>query len=367
MSDLTGSPALDVAIGLAFIFLLLSLLASAIQEQIAAWFALRASTLEKGLRNMLENSAAAPAGSEVPDVPDQVEERTLVDDFYAHPLIRSLYKGAKFLPRRTEKRQGTPWETGRLPSYISPRAFAVALMDTLAPNALAPDAQGNPRTPQDMTAAVRAAIAETQIPEGLKHQLLTIVDDARGEIDDFRKGLEAWFDDSMARVSGWYKRHSQLIMLPIAVLIVLGLNANTLTIGDRLWKDSALRAAVVQQAGQATGEGGNVTKAVKDVESVKKLGVPLGWSKKPDDPRHVDLSDLKSALTALGGWALTVVAIMLGAPFWFDALGRLARLRNTGKPETPLPASSSGHPRERIVTEVPPVNITLHTPTGPGG
>jgi hypothetical protein len=53
---------------------------------------------------------------------------------------------------------------------------------------------------------------------------------------------------------------------------------------------------------------------------------------------------------AIGGWVLTILAISLGAPFWFDTLGRLSRLRSSGKPETPLPATGSGKPNERILT-----------------
>jgi hypothetical protein len=55
MIDLTGSPALDLAIGLAFIFFLLATLASAIHEVGAAALGLRARTLEQGLRSMLED------------------------------------------------------------------------------------------------------------------------------------------------------------------------------------------------------------------------------------------------------------------------------------------------------------------------
>ena len=50
------------------------------------------------------------------------------------------------------------------------------------------------------------------------------------------------------------------------------------------------------------------------------------------------------------GWLVTILAISLGAPFWFDALGRLSRLRSSGKPETPLPATGSGKSNERILT-----------------
>jgi hypothetical protein len=47
---------------------------------------------------------------------------------------------------------------------------------------------------------------------------------------------------------------------------------------------------------------------------------------------------------------VTILAISLGAPSWFDTLSRLSRLRGTGKPETPLPASGRGLPNERVVT-----------------
>ena len=58
--------------------------------------------------------------------------------------------------------------------------------------------------------------------------------DVNDDIDAFRQGLELWFDDSMARVSGWYKRQAQLILCGIAVVVVAAVNANTLTIGERL-------------------------------------------------------------------------------------------------------------------------------------
>jgi hypothetical protein len=41
----------------------------------------------------------------------------------------------------------------------------------------------------------------------------------------------------MARVSGWYKHKTQVILLVIGAVVVLALNANTLTTADRLWSD----------------------------------------------------------------------------------------------------------------------------------
>src|SRR4051794_29959671 len=106
MPDLTGLPALDVAIGLSFVFLLLSLVASAVQEYIANLLSLRAKVLERGLRNMLANTTPAPTGSRAAKAAENLDEdeprRDLLFNVYVHPLIRSLYRESWFpLGRKT--------------------------------------------------------------------------------------------------------------------------------------------------------------------------------------------------------------------------------------------------------------------------
>ena len=332
--NLTGLPALDVAIGLSFMFLLLSLLASAVQEMLASLFALRAKTLEQGLRNMLADPDA-PA-------PPEGNTRDLVFAIYTHPLIRSLYRDT------------------RLPSYIAPRSFALALIDTIAPDVALTADDGTPKADHDIIRETREAIVGLGLPAAVSGRLLGLLDDARGDLDAFRFNIEAWFDDTMARVSGWYKRMTQVIIALVAIVVTIALNANALTMGERLWRDPTLRSAVAQQAGTATGttEGATardrVNNAVANVEDVTKLGVPIGWAQSnPDDPRHVALSSVSGIARGVGGWLLTVLALSLGAPFWFDTLSRLSRLRGSGKPETPLPASGRGQPGERVVATSP--------------
>ncbi len=112
-----GSNILEVAIGLVFVYFLLSLLCSTINEQvIARFFALRAKTLEEGLNNMLPG----PQGSD------------LVNKLYKHPLIKGLSQNAA---------SNNP----RKPSYIPADTFAHALMDVVhghgAENTPAPPSQ----------------------------------------------------------------------------------------------------------------------------------------------------------------------------------------------------------------------------------
>jgi hypothetical protein len=364
MPDLTGIPALDLLIGLSFIYLLLSLFCSTIQEWIAAMLALRASMLEKGLRNMLDDHGKDKVAPK-PDPDDPDAQQPLAVQVLGNPIIRTLYRDTRIGLRKSVKFIGRV--ENRAPSYIAPRAFALALVDTLHPGLASTDDHGKAREPHDVVKALRSAIVDKKwLPVETKKVLLRVIDDGRGDIDRVRENIEAWFDDSMARVSGWYRRKAQLVLCVIAFFVVVGMNADSLVMGQTMWKDAAVRSHVVAAANGAANStppisagGKSVTDqtqaledAAKAVDNVKTLGVPLGWNNDKNDPRNLD--SLKGWLGKVVGLFLTFVALSLGAPFWFDTLSRLSRLRSSGKPETPLPASSAGKPRERVPDPAPP-------------
>jgi hypothetical protein len=411
--DLTGLPAIDLAIGLGFIFFLLSTLAATIQEFIAAILGLRARTLEQGLRSLLEDSEKG---------------WKYVDEFYEHDLIRSLYRtpppevlkaadekaNANPKPRPVEaptrshapsvsddartagdetrrevasdlgknaSTQSRGWfkrglaffkRTGG-PSYLSPRSFALVVLDNLAPDE-------NGKTNFDEGNRVL-----DELPADLRKRLKPLLAGPQRDVETLRTNLEAWYDDTMARVSGWYKRKTQIILIVIGLALVPAINANAIKMGERMWKDDTVRAAVVAQAQAiaspaptATGEpsaaatpspdaqevseaAGKLKAAADDVDQVIQVGIPMGWrgDAVPGGPGEIAV--------AIGGWLLTILAISLGAPFWFDTLGRLSRLRSSGKPETPLPATGSGKANERILTppQVPTVELQ-HEPAPSG-
>jgi len=361
--DLTGLPALDLAIGLAFIFFLLSTLAATIQEFIAAVLGLRARTLEQGLRSMLED-------------PERGWE--FVDKVYDHHLIRSLYRTPPLAEPPASKVKGRNADVatrGRVaraaaffkptkgPSYLSPRAFALVMLDTVAPGA------------NSKTVFAEGEEVLKKLPKQLQERLEPLIANAAGDVEKLRTSLEAWYDDAMARVSGWYKRKTQIILIAIGIVLVPAINANTLKMGERMWKDDTVRAAVVSRAtanatptptpstnatptpGQAASDLNGVA---DDVDRVVKVGIPMGW--RGDAVPH----GAGQIAMALSGWALTILAISLGAPFWFDTLSRFARLRSSGKPETPLPASGSGKANERILTppQVPPAIVQQASESG---
>ena len=124
------------------------------------------------------------------------------------------------------------------------------------------------------------------------------------------------------------QRKIQIALLVIAVGIAGIANADTFAVGDRLLRDDALRAAVVAkataQANAAKGGGDSVDDVADKVDDVKDLGLPLGWSKE-NQP-----NDALRWLWKVLGIAVTAAALSLGAPFWFDLIGKVAQLRGVG-------------------------------------
>jgi hypothetical protein len=121
----------------------------------------------------------------------------------------------------------------------------------------------------------------------------------------------------------------------LSLAVAVGLNVNTIGIGERLAKDGAVRAAVVSLAEKTTLKEGAKPKeaasaVANEVGKVQQLGVPLGWNKKPGDPAAVEWNSVGDYAHNIGGWLLTFLALSLGAPFWFGVLGKLSNLRTSG-------------------------------------
>ena len=72
-----NSDILDVAIGMIFVYLLLSLICSAANELIELWLKNRAADLERGLRELLKDKDGSG----------------LVNDLYSHQLVNGLFEG----------------------------------------------------------------------------------------------------------------------------------------------------------------------------------------------------------------------------------------------------------------------------------
>jgi hypothetical protein len=348
-----GSVILDVAIGMAFVYLLLSLIASVIQEMLAAFMQLRAANLERGLRSLFSGDSLR-------------SEMDLVNCIYDHGLVRGLYsdplKDSNKIQSRFRKMMDAVRQLARrligispdkpltiqanpllLPSYIPSRTFALALIDVL--NA---DKEQGYRAMSSIT----KALAEHD--NKAAQALLTLAIDARGDVGVFQRNLEEWYNDAMDRVSGWYKRYTQRVLVVIGLLLAVAFNVNSVRVARTLWLDRDARQAMVDAAGNyakehpaaanqaAPADAGKLKEQLQsnvDVFSQVTTSalLPLGW-KHPwhfyeDYFRAAPKDAIFAALTILAGWGMTALAISFGAPFWFDTLNKFMVVRSTVKPQ----------------------------------
>jgi hypothetical protein len=290
---------IDVVIGLAFLYFLLSLVCSAINEFIAGALRLRAKNLEAGIAGLLGDAG-------------------MKDRLFEHALIKTL---------------GQP---GRKPAYLPANKFALALLDLLEPAATTKGKLDHANT------QIQQAI--DALPPDLRDSLRVLWRQAAGDLDEFRAQIEGWFNDAMERVSGWYRRRIRVLLLLIGLVVAVALNVSTVTVASRLWTDAALREAVVAQASKAqlpaaSGDQsvGEAARAVQQaIGSVTELGLPMGWTSQARPA-----GSAPAWLGAVVGWLLTAAALSLGAPFWFDLLNKVTNLRAGGappkEPGTPQP------------------------------
>ncbi len=176
--------------------------------------------------------------------------------------------------------------------------------------------------------------------------------DAGDDVTSFRERLILWHCTAMDRISGWYKRKTQASVLIIAILLSIAANADTILLAKALAENVILRESIVAQATKFTqsesraDNSGATTDAPKDhsdgvtqptgaqdtmnlLRALRESGLPLGWSLK-DDPRAIPKEGMAIALKVLG-LAITIFAVSLGAPFWFDLLNKVVTIRSAGK------------------------------------
>ncbi len=296
-------PALDVALGLAFVFFLLSVLVTALTEAVA-WLSKQRS---KRLEQWLVKALAKPAGANDTD---------WADAFKQSPAYRALELSA-----------------GGSPSYLPSAHFITGVGQVISPIAV-----GVVPAVQDASAAWTTLGTDLQkihsTPVG--GALMGVYRRANGDLDRFRHEGEAWFDDQMERLSGEYRRWATWVNGALGLALIIALNANAIRIAQLLWSDPTIRSSVVAGAGSS---GSGQIPADKAIEQLQSLPLPLGWS---GGWAHSGYHDATSLLYALLGALLTLAAISLGAPFWFDTLSKLARIRTTGAPPPAAGAQRHG-------------------------
>jgi hypothetical protein len=316
---MSSSAAIDVALGLVFTYFVFSSFCSGVNEVIAKVFNSRGTALFSSVNALLEDAG-------------------LVKAFWMHPLIAGSIKTrakAGDVAAATDVMAGMDFKsppaststvTKVLPSYLSAQTFANVVIDLTSFGQVAAAGVGafqDTAGPSAVAGWGTAAPAPAPLaPTGVKvpDSITSLVRLTEGDQQRLQAEIEAWFNGTMDRLSGWYKRRTQLILFVLSVITAVAFNVNTIHIGEELWRQPAERATVAQQAQTATGS--TSVKAALD----EATSFPIGWSAADR------ASSAGQWALLIVGWLMTIGALTLGAPFWFDLLTRLNSLRSTGPP-----------------------------------
>lgn len=382
---MTGSIALDVVIGLVFIYTLYSLLTTTIVELIATYCQLRARNLVKGIERMLDDD----------------NHPLLSQKFYDTPLIKYMSKGSWFFSKRpfsSQKFQGnrfikfirnSSWFSLRKPSYIHARNFSKAVIYVLKND------ESNSETTLGM---IRKSVETLKLPKPVEllkgttddadkdillkdtetgKLLIEFLNESDNKIEKFKELLENWFNDTMDRVGGWYKRYINMITFFVGLVIATLFNVDTFQVAASLSKDPKLREQYLVMAGNLVKDSALIataydtklaeklkadtllakrfagnTKALnnfiadsvgKEVAKGQKILIDRmdsleAYSQKTQDVLTAKRKNGKvyfyDSWLNFWGCLITAIALSLGSPFWFDLLSKMMKLRGSvAKPE----------------------------------
>ena len=299
---MTGTHLLDAAIGIVFVILSFSLVASALNEALATALNWRGRMLRRGLFRLLERAG----DSDLVDLPfpgrGRIARAELTQDVLADPAIRVLHgpRGlAAQLWDRIADRGRTAEEraaarAGRLPSAIPAESFARALVEALvrrvdlsaiglaAPadlDTVRASVEEMGREADRILGAADGVLAALPLGPAMKSRLrdvvgrLSVTREIRARIDRL-EGVPAeieaelrgavhqaetrlygvlteladWFDRAMERVSGWYVRRSRLVLFILGLAMAASVNVDLTRLAPRVMADADLRGALLDRA-----------------------------------------------------------------------------------------------------------------------
>ena len=339
---------LDTAIGLVFVFATFAVVVSLVTEMVSRFMGLRGEYLLRGLRTLLDSDHTFELKwrdlfKRTPGEPD-AGPTPAISQLLALDYIKSAADKGEMPPNAGNARLINK-QRRQLPSYLSGRSFARAIIDLTVPNA------SGQTTVDDIAANLN------NLPDSpVKSYLAALAKTVGTDVDKIRQGLAEYYDDHMARVSGWYKRHVRWVSLFLGALLVLAFNVNAVQITRSLYTDQTLRESVVTRAVEAADCGTQdpkdcLDKVRAEIANARDAGLPIGWAGSDvtcdsgpcpwleghglANPTDSGWADVLFFLLVLVGWSIMVLALLPGARFWFDLLAKMGSLRSTG-PKPPL-------------------------------
>ena len=349
---MSNFPILDLVVGVIFVYFLLSIITSSAVEMVLTGLKARAALLEEWLFKLFDKIITQPDGTKL----------SLGQAIMDHCSITTLSR---------ERKSN---------SYIDARNFTSALLEKITFDPANPKAI--PKDFDELIASIeKSNVLSTEFQRVLiayateaKDTFESLTEKKVSKMELFRAKIENWFDSSMSRMTGTLKKkYSRPATLLMAILVTVFLNADSIALAKYLYSNPEARTKIAMQGYNATTDSvlinevqkmkistdtttanamtaqeikRDLTKKMAEIDKAKQgLSdvMPLTW-------KAGELKNANGKFSALllfskiTGLLATILAIMMGAPFWFDLLNKISNMRSTGaKP----PVASSEEDRKK--------------------
>jgi hypothetical protein len=317
-----NSPILDIAIVLCFTYFMLSLIVTSLNEILLTKMALRGKLLKEAIMNLYFDDGWKFKVKEILDSP--------------HITSLQRHKG----------------RDNSFPSYIPSVNFISAIIDCLRS-----EAKTKQKLPSngllDMN-TIREVITDESngLPKEFRISMIAMVERAAGDFQKFQSEIEGFYNNMMDRVTGWYKRHANNWIFVISFVIVAASNVDSIYIIKTLWNaDPEKLKTMTDKISESVNNHSiimqdslNVKETVEVYKTLSGMMIPMGWNTQYTNSKYVNNDCtpggwIINAIITLFGWIMTSLALMLGAPFWFDILNKFVNIRGAGKkPDDSKPA-----------------------------
>jgi hypothetical protein len=277
--QLSISSILEVALGLALIYYVLSLVVSYLSSKILEFTEVRAKTLEAGLAALLKDPS-------------------MLQSFWEHPMVKLLRPKRLSLITAGQKTLKV--------DQIASDTFSMVFLSTLTTGVAS----------QITLADIQQAIAKLP-DDDLKRSLTEMLNSGVVTVQEMRSRVERWFDDMMAGVSALYKQHARRIVIFIALAVALLLGVDSIQLARYLYLEPVARNVLVEQANQIIEQDGAAEdEAMQYLANLQATEIPLIWSA----PLPAGFEEW---LLKILGILITWGAIAQGASFWYQNLKKL--------------------------------------------
>lgn len=324
---------LDMVILLFFTYFICSVILSVLVEMGASLLNFRANELEKTLKNLFFDAGW----------PGYVDQHILNSPFFA-ALKKDDTANSK-------------------PAYLPAENFAKAILESFRTGT-------NPLTTTSISGSIQNNLAK--LPTDLQKVVLGYIDTAGHDINTLQKQLEGFYNNSMDRAGGWYKKKIKRISFVIAILLVFALNIDTIEIIKKSIKNpkqlesaanaiqeevthiktvtidgkskfiitdaKAFKIDTVSADSAIFRQINNQVKKIADFKAQLSNDVySIGYNETDGFCKEWEGNDKFDWIFKIIGMLITVLALQVGSTFWFDTLNKVINLRGTGKKPEEIP------------------------------